>query len=78
MENFKEKLKKLIHQAKHNFGGNSQAIVQLVDLILNFASKIRASDLHIEPLENFLRIRYRIDGHLQELHEPLPMSLSRE
>ena len=75
MENFKDRLSKLIQQAKHNFGGNSQAIVQLVDLILNFASKIRASDLHIEPLENFLRIRYRIDGHLQELHEPLPMTL---
>ncbi len=76
MENFKERLHKLIHQASHNFGGNSQAIVQIVDLILEFAIKMRATDLHIEPFEDFLRIRYRIDGHLHELHEPLPIKYS--
>ena len=73
LENFKERLHKLIHQASHNFGGNSQAIVQIVDLILEFAIKMRATDLHIEPFEDFLRVRYRIDGHLHELHEPLPL-----
>ena len=62
MENFKENLRKLIHQAGHNFAGNSQAIVQLVELILNFAVKMRATDLHMEPFEEFLRVRYRIDG----------------
>ena len=71
-----EKLKKLVHQAGHNFGGNSQAIVQIVDLILNFAIERRATDLHIEPLEDFLRIRYRIDGHLHELHQPLPIKFA--
>lgn len=76
MENFKEKLHKLIHQAGHNFGGNSAAIVQIVDLILNFAIKMRATDLHIEPLEEFLRVRYRIDGRLHELHEPLPIKFA--
>ena len=78
MENFREKLHKLIHQAGHNFGGNSQAIIQLVDLILNFAVKMRATDLHIEPLEDFLRIRYRIDGRLQEFqfHENLPIKFA--
>ncbi len=76
MENFREKLHKLIHQAGHNFGGNSQAIIQLVDLILNFAVEMRATDLHIEPLEDFLRIRYRIDGRLQEFHEPLPIKFA--
>lgn len=75
-DNFKEKLHKLIHQAMHGFGGNSQAIVQIVDLILKFAIKVRASDIHIEPFENSLRVRYRIDGHLQELHESLPMKLA--
>ncbi len=73
MEEFKEQLHKLIHQAGHNFGGNSLAIIQLVELILGFAVKMRASDLHIEPYEDFLRIRYRIDGHLQEMHEALPI-----
>lgn len=73
MEDFAERLHKLIHQAGHNFGGSSQAIIQLVELILNFAVKMRATDLHIEPFEEFLRVRYRIDGHLHELHEPLPI-----
>lgn len=76
LEDFKEKLHKLIQQAIHNFGGNSQAIVQIVDLLLNFAIKVRASDLHFEPLEKFLRVRYRIDGHLHELHEPLPIKFA--
>jgi type II secretory ATPase GspE/PulE/Tfp pilus assembly ATPase PilB-like protein len=30
----------------------------------------RASDIHIEPLENKLRIRFRIDGVLQEMQAP--------
>ena len=76
MEDFNAKLKKLIHQAGHNFGGNSQAIIQIVDLILDFAVKMRATDLHIEPLEDFLRIRYRIDGRLQEFHEHLPIKFA--
>ena len=60
IEDFREKLSKLIHKAEHSFGGNSQAVVQIADLILDFATKIRASDLHIEPFENYLRFRYRI------------------
>ncbi len=75
-EKFNEELKKLIHRGKHGFGGNSPVIVKLADLILDFAVKMRASDLHIEPFKNFLRFRYRIDGHLHELHEPLPPEFS--
>lgn len=41
-------------------------IVKIVSLILNEALKRRASDIHIEPCENDLRVRYRIDGALQE------------
>lgn len=41
-------------------------IVKVVDLILAEAIKKRASDIHIEPEEDFLRIRYRVDGKLQE------------
>lgn len=76
IEEFRERLHKLIHQAIHGFGGNSQATVKIVDLILDFAIKIRATDLHIEPYEDSLRCRYRIDGHLQELHENLPIKLA--
>ena len=76
MKNFQENLHKLLHQARHNFGGDYQAIAKIVDEIFNFAIKIRASDIHIEPLEDFLRIRYRIDGHLHEFHEQIPISLA--
>ena len=77
MNNFKEKLNKLIHQSRHNFGGNFQSVAQMVDEILDFAVKIRASDIHIEPVGDFLRVRYRIDGQLQELHEPIPLVLAK-
>lgn len=76
MKNFAERLHKLIHQAGHNFGGNSQAVVQIVELLFEFAIEMRATDLHIEPYEDFLRVRYRIDGHLQEMHEPLPIKFA--
>lgn len=41
-------------------------IVKLVNIIIMQAVKSRASDIHIEPEEDKLRIRYRIDGILQE------------
>ena len=40
-------------------------ISQLVNLILSEAVRDRASDIHIEPEENQLRIRYRVDGMLR-------------
>jgi len=41
-------------------------IVKIVDLILVEALKQRSSDIHIEPQEDQLRIRYRVDGGLKE------------
>ncbi|MFA7300915.1 MAG: GspE/PulE family protein [Candidatus Shapirobacteria bacterium] len=41
-------------------------IAKIVSTILEYAVKSRASDIHIEPLEENVRIRYRIDGILQE------------
>lgn len=41
-------------------------VVRLVNLIINQAIHSRASDIHIEPLENIVRIRFRIDGELYE------------
>lgn len=41
-------------------------IAKIVATILEFAVKARASDVHIEPLEEHTRVRYRIDGILQE------------
>ena len=42
------------------------AVVQLVDLFMAQALKKRASDIHIEPEIDCLRVRYRIDGALHE------------
>ena len=44
-------------------------IVKMVDLIITEAVKKRASDIHIEPEEKALRIRYRIDGKLHSVFE---------
>lgn len=41
-------------------------IVKVVSLILNEALKRRASDIHVEPREKSLKVRYRIDGSLQD------------
>lgn len=41
-------------------------IAKIVATVLEFAVKARASDVHIEPLEGHTRVRYRIDGILQE------------
>ncbi|MEK7064392.1 MAG: GspE/PulE family protein [Patescibacteria group bacterium] len=41
-------------------------IVEIVKKVLEYAIKNRASDVHIEPLENVTRVRYRIDGILEE------------
>ena len=42
-------------------------IVKIVDLMITEALRKRASDIHIEPAERELRIRYRIDGHLYDV-----------
>lgn len=44
-------------------------VTTLVDSIIKTAIKKRASDIHIEPLEDVVRIRYRIDGELIEATE---------
>lgn len=43
-----------------------EKIAEIVSHILDFAMKARASDVHIEPQEKVTRVRYRIDGILQE------------
>jgi general secretion pathway protein E/type IV pilus assembly protein PilB len=44
-----------------------QPVVRLVDALLTDAVKRDASDIHFEPEENFLRIRYRMDGMLRQI-----------
>jgi type IV pilus assembly protein PilB len=43
-------------------------IAQTVNLLLEYAIRSNASDVHIEPRENFIQIRYRIDGVLKEVN----------
>lgn len=45
-------------------------IVRLVNVIVSQAMELRASDIHIEPFEQQLRVRYRIDGVLREVESP--------
>ncbi len=46
--------------------GVEAPVVRMVDLFIREALKKRASDIHIEPYEKRARVRYRIDGNLEE------------
>lgn len=59
-------LEKLIAKAEE------APVIKLVDLIIRQAIDERASDIHIEPFENKIHLRYRIDGHLYSLPPPAP------
>ena len=48
----------------------SAPIVKLVQLMIGEAVQLRASDIHVEPFEDRIRIRYRIDGVLVERDSP--------
>ena len=50
-------------------------VIRLVSLIITNALEMRASDIHFEPFENRLIVRYRIDGVLHEIESP-PRRLS--
>ena len=50
-------------------------VIRLVSLLITNALEARASDIHIEPFENRLIVRYRIDGVLHEIESP-PKRLS--
>lgn len=47
---------------------NSSPVVKMVDYMLKNAIEMKASDIHIEPFEDIIRIRYRIDGKLKEIN----------
>lgn len=50
-------------------GIDDKPAVQIVNQIINNAIKAGASDIHIDPLEKAMRIRYRIDGVLHEIFQ---------
>ena len=51
------------------------SIIRFVNQVLKDAIELRASDIHLEPFEDELRIRYRIDGVLQDV--PVPAQIKR-
>jgi type IV pilus assembly protein PilB len=48
--------------------GEDSPIAQTINLVLEYAIRSSASDIHIEPREDFVQIRYRIDGVLHEVN----------
>jgi type IV pilus assembly protein PilB len=58
-------------EVEEDAGGDDDApIIRMVSNLLVEAQNNRASDIHIEPLEKRLRVRFRIDGNLQEVQSP--------
>lgn len=51
-------------------------IAQTINLLLEYAIRSNASDIHIEPREEFVQVRYRIDGVLKEVNR-LPRNVHR-
>jgi len=49
---------------------NDAPVIRLCNLIISEAVSLRASDIHIEPFADRIRIRYRIDGNLVERDSP--------
>ena len=47
--------------------GKSTGVIQIVDAIIHFALRERATDIHVEPHEEHTRIRFRVDGFLREV-----------
>lgn len=45
-------------------------VVRLIDSLIGQALKMGSSDIHIEPMENRIRVRVRVDGELQEIFAP--------
>jgi type IV pilus assembly protein PilB len=65
-----------ISAAEASSSANASPIVSLVDRILIEALTSGASDIHIEPQDNALEIRFRLDGVLQKHFEDLPKGLT--
>ncbi|MCI9274898.1 MAG: type II/IV secretion system protein [Clostridia bacterium] len=68
--NITEVLNSMAIRAAENFGnGIGSDATTIVDSIIKNGMEKRASDIHFEPMENKLRVRFRIDGELFEIAE---------
>lgn len=67
-EEFEELIGKTLKELKKTkIADKSLPIIRMVDLILNYGYENRASDIHLEPYEKKIILRYRIDGVLHDV-----------
>ena len=66
--------KRALGEVENEIPIDDAPVVQVVDRILTQAMRDRASDVHIEPSEDYVRIRFRIDGALKEILQ-LPIAI---
>ena len=64
------KTKRSIDVADLQKMAKEELVIQMVNLIINQAIQDRACDIHIEPFDKELRVRYRVDGVLHEVSSP--------
>lgn len=57
-------LENLEGDTTEDFGASSKDITKMVDTIIKTGMEKRASDIHIEPMEKDIRVRYRVDGDM--------------
>lgn len=62
-------MKRLIKELEKSDAGGEQNVVELVNLVMEYAYSNLASDIHIEPFAEFAIIRFRIDGILHKVAE---------
>ena len=55
-----------VHRAEDAEYEDEGPIIKLVNLIIDEACRMRASDIHVEPMSNRVRVRYRVDGVCME------------
>jgi type IV pilus assembly protein PilB len=68
IDSFDEDEEAVLEQdVSEEFSIDDKPAVQLVNQVINNAIKAGASDIHIEALEKYMRVRFRIDGVLQEI-----------
>jgi type IV pilus assembly protein PilB len=65
----KEQLARIQEDDSYNQDVNSSPVVLLVNSMIEQAARQRASDIHIEAMENVVRVRFRIDGALYEKYK---------
>lgn len=58
-----------VQQLSESDFAEDSPIAQTVNLLLEYAIRSQASDIHIEPREGFVQIRYRVDGVLKEVNQ---------